>query len=262
MLIISKNHQKDYYDYIAQQHGRDKEVVFRRVPSDITFPSIKHTYAVKRVAGVPIGGIVLSKKIKRPEVSSITFVPFVIVVGDFYLTAVKIIMCNKIGVTKDTFFIYTEDELSKFLEENTTVENNVTAKYDEENSYFFNKYSYWNSDFSSNISKFFKCGPRPKWVPQECIVGYGPYNYEYDLVKKEPYVGNDDGISLNTRQFLMNHWKLKDVKLSTVMSPENAYTHIYNYIQNSKIPKMIEISNESKIIKGGFDLKQSFRHRK
>jgi hypothetical protein len=161
LLIIGKNSQRDYYDYIATQYGPDKGVVFKRETSTVEFP--KASYG-QNLEAVPIYSVSIKNNLKHNKYSHIDVIPFVVVVGDFYWSGVKIARYKNdmLGNIDYVSFLYTEEELQEFLEEETLI-NDRSGGYDREMSYFKGQSYYYLRENTNKTAAFFKSGKRPEW---------------------------------------------------------------------------------------------------
>ena len=243
MKIIRDAASKDYYDYMTS-HGVDEKVVFDRTPK---FLKLGRESELPRPTEVLVG--IINRKIL-----SVNVIPFTVIVGSKYFGAVKVVEAYAGETGKSNIkqiFFYDLSEFSKYL----------GKTFDDAKRRYVWHHCVWNK--REKYSEYFKCGDRStlKWVPNDAVVGFSSCDIFITDGVINRSVDETDTINQNGKYFVYNNDKLRYIEFYRIMSPEEIYTEIYNYISSVNDPVLGSVPNDVKIEKHGFDMKKSFRHR-
>jgi hypothetical protein len=212
----------DYYD-INLEHGVDPNIIYQRDQDE--FYSDEQPYHIHDISRfVSYYQLFRISRIQLSRPSFYTFSPFVVFVGnDIYK-----------GYNHGSEYYYSYDDvIQKF--------NDVRSK----NIYFgtdaFKRF------FEFDLDRL----PETKTIKDQMVKDRIPIWYVKLSRRRENRTKN------------ITNMALKEINFQTVLDPYTCFQNISMFLGNlgTSNKEMIEVSNDDKISKHGFDLKQSFRKR-
>ena len=245
MLIIDENGMSpDYWDFVAHQNT-DKKVVFRRENANVI-----DTHKVRNFF-IPHGFTFFPPNSKH------------ILIGQCHVVGGKPFGFVEVYLVTDEGPLlqgrYRKCSVSDILSANPWIEKN-------------RNYLPWKfKDSMHDVLRFNDMDVEDVCLQNgivnasqfDCFVLYEKnFSLAYYLLDrvKNPFHSKREWNWVTSVQ--INHSNLKDTQICQVLTPHECFMHHYNLILQMQEPKMVEVSNQSKIVKAGFDTKQSFRHRK
>lgn len=241
MRIIDRKWSVDYYDHMIV-HGIDPLCVFTRMPAIIESPLPTQTAMFRERMEIPRG----SKAARRTWRAK---AHHVYVAGKAYPIITVRVYDGRDYQHPNCIWCYTKKE------------------FEESAANFQNDYSWFDAQDDVLSGNHFATGPIDvtEWCVENRVVtgitGVSRDWYFGKAIEKAPLM-----MQMNKGErsaILVNHARLREVEFYRVMSGESVFTEISNFILcNMTERETVEVGNESKIIKNGFDARQSFRHRK
>lgn len=229
MRILSKYH--DYYDHIAYQYGADNTIIYNRQP----FTS---TDEFKKVVNKALDSIQYKQGslLSYAEYTECRF-RWLVINGCLYLLVKR---------KKDSHFkLITEELLSSIIAD-------------------IKKYRVYTNTKNYTLDKFINfVDLKEKMIDAHNIINQPVFVIEYPHTKMMQF--GDFIIDNNITRYYIP--LLSETGLPSIYPAEQIYQDISYFMGNEMkstpdIKPPVEISNDNKIEGHGFDLKQSFRHRK
>jgi hypothetical protein len=231
MKIIRTKEKKDYYDHIAKIYGEDPLIIFKqKMELEETVFTVNEPFPIENLEYI------------TPRISQIFINSYIIVVcGVAYF-----VLCRKEdglglwGYLYPTYMynVLTKEEFINLIDNKTDLEFiiNFNRKRLIELADCCYKYS-------SKWELFHKLVDSPIFIIQ---------GMDYQRKKNNYVVG-----------FRKETVLLGDIGFSKIKYPLDMFLDMSAFISKSKSQEpSVTLDNSEKIVKSGFDLKQSFRHRK
>lgn len=237
MKIISK--YKEYYDYISKQYGEDEKVVFNR-PTIIKFPD--SFYKDEKIYNSHLYKIIHSKIINYnwSDIKMINYCRHIIS-GRNRNEAYKIlIFCSKPYLYR--YNIFTKE--IKYINKNNLIEEGESNGVQRITIDYYRNELERYSNFLETENPFFIKMSKTLRLPYFFI------DPQFAKVRNIMYI--------QTYNEMPN---LIDLEFYNLYSADQCWQEIYNFISNNflSLDPPIELSNEERIVKAGFDKKISFR---
>lgn len=231
MKIIRTKERKDYYDHIAKIYGEDPLLIFKqKMELEKTVFTVNEPLPIENLEYI------------TPRISQTFIDSYIIVVcGVAYF-----VLCRK------------EDGIGQWGYFNPTITYTVLTK--EELLNLIN---------SKTDLEFIKSFNRKRLVElADCCYEYNPkWEYFHKLVDSPIFIIQSMDYQRKKNNYVVGFKKetvlLGDIGFSKIKSPLDMFLEMSTFISKSKSQEPpVTLDDNEKIVKSGFDLKQSFRHRK
>ena len=257
MKIISR--ERDYYDYLSKIYGEDEKVVLKREfdkhGEEWFFNGLIYSHQIASRENSNFEEIIVNQNISAEYSSG----------RGSYLS---MIMRNRDRkrISRVFFILVGEKVYARFsVEEDEKKETTMFDLSSEEGIHDFVEkllskdvvYGFIKKNFENELKIFTGSGEGKDLRLKLMKARNSPIIAISDIKRKD----------VATCFTVFNYdFLLKDYGINEFISPDDIYTHLVNFISfemNAGLNEPpVEVTNTDKIVKAGFDLKKSFRHRK